>query len=160
MQWVASTLHTTSEHDVSIITTADAHTSAASIRMNWRPPADLNVPVRLAAQMKSGFSACAITFRTSFPAYRWLGGEASQSAHVHCCLQTVCPMCVRNFRPHVEGTNFFWVQDCSPSDRHSVTFQGNSIAACRILWNFRTVNLSYLLPHKPCQITHVFGRNT
>jgi len=27
MQWVASTLHTTSEHGVSSITTADAHTS-------------------------------------------------------------------------------------------------------------------------------------
>ena len=37
MEWVASTLHTTSEHDVSSITTADAHTSAASIRLNWRP---------------------------------------------------------------------------------------------------------------------------
>jgi hypothetical protein len=32
--WVASTLHTTSEHGVSSITTADAHTSAASSRLN------------------------------------------------------------------------------------------------------------------------------
>ena len=38
MQWVASTLHTTSEHGVSSITTADAHTSAVSSRLNWRPP--------------------------------------------------------------------------------------------------------------------------
>jgi hypothetical protein len=30
MEWVAGTLHTTSEHGVSSITTADAHTSAAS----------------------------------------------------------------------------------------------------------------------------------
>jgi len=37
-EWVASTLHTTSEHGVSSITTADAHTSAASSRLNWRPP--------------------------------------------------------------------------------------------------------------------------
>jgi len=37
MQWVASTLHTTSEHGVSSITTADAHTSAASSRLNRRP---------------------------------------------------------------------------------------------------------------------------
>ena len=29
--------HTTSEHGVSSITTADTHTSAASIRLNWRP---------------------------------------------------------------------------------------------------------------------------
>ena len=33
-QWVASTLHTTSEHGVSGITTADVHTSAASSRLN------------------------------------------------------------------------------------------------------------------------------
>jgi len=37
MEWVASTHHTTSELGVSSITTADAHTSAASSRMNWRP---------------------------------------------------------------------------------------------------------------------------
>jgi len=36
MEWVASTLHTTSEHGVSSITTADAHASAASSRLNWR----------------------------------------------------------------------------------------------------------------------------
>jgi len=35
MKWVASTLHSTSEHGVSSITTADAHTSAASSRLNW-----------------------------------------------------------------------------------------------------------------------------
>ena len=34
MEWVASTLHTTSEHGVSSITTADAHTSAANSRLN------------------------------------------------------------------------------------------------------------------------------
>jgi len=34
MEWVASILHTTSEHGVSSITTADAHTSAASSRLN------------------------------------------------------------------------------------------------------------------------------
>jgi len=37
MECVRSTLHTTSEHAVSSITTADAHTSAASSRLNWRP---------------------------------------------------------------------------------------------------------------------------
>jgi len=49
MQWVASTLHTTSEHGVSSITTADAHTSAASSRLKLHPPrADLNGLVRFA----------------------------------------------------------------------------------------------------------------
>jgi len=37
MEWVASTLHTTSEHGVSSLTTADAHNSATSSRLNWRP---------------------------------------------------------------------------------------------------------------------------
>jgi len=37
MEWVASTLHTTSEHGVSSITTADAHTSAASSRLTDVP---------------------------------------------------------------------------------------------------------------------------
>ena len=35
MEWVASTLHTTTEHGVSSITTADVHTSAASSRLKW-----------------------------------------------------------------------------------------------------------------------------
>ena len=34
MEWVASTVYTNLEHDVSSINTADAHTSAASIRLN------------------------------------------------------------------------------------------------------------------------------
>jgi len=34
MEWVTSTLHTTSEHSVSSIITADAHNSAASSRLN------------------------------------------------------------------------------------------------------------------------------
>ena len=63
MQWVASTLHTTSEHGVPSITTADAHTSAASSRLNWRPRAGLNGLVLFARKTKSGFSACAITFQ-------------------------------------------------------------------------------------------------
>jgi len=63
MQWVASTLHTTSEHGVSSITTADAHTSAASSRLNWRLPADLNGLVRFERKTKSGFCVCAITFQ-------------------------------------------------------------------------------------------------
>ena len=43
MEWVASTLHTNSEHGLSNITTADAHTSA-----ELTPPADLNGLVRFA----------------------------------------------------------------------------------------------------------------
>ena len=34
MEWVASTPHTTAEHGVSSITTADVHTSAAGSQLN------------------------------------------------------------------------------------------------------------------------------
>ena len=63
MEWVASTLHTTLEHGVSNITTADAHTSAASRRLNWRPCRfQWTRPFR--RKTKSVFCACAITFQT------------------------------------------------------------------------------------------------
>ena len=59
---VSSTLHTTSEHGVSNITTADAHTSAAISRLNWRPRwFKWTRPFR--RKMKSSFCACAITFQ-------------------------------------------------------------------------------------------------
>jgi hypothetical protein len=62
MAWVASTLQTTSEHGVSSITTADAHNSAASSRLNWRPRRfKRTCPFR--RKTKSGFCACAITFQ-------------------------------------------------------------------------------------------------
>ena len=63
MEWVASTLHITSEHGVSRITTADAHPSAASSRLNWRPRRfKWTRPFR--RKTKSVFCACAITFQT------------------------------------------------------------------------------------------------
>jgi len=62
MEWVASTLQTTSERGVSSITTADAHTSAASSRLNWRSRQfKWTRPFR--RKTKSGFCACAITFQ-------------------------------------------------------------------------------------------------
>ena len=62
MRWVASTLHTTSEHGVSSITTADAHTPAASSRRDWHPRRfQWTRPFR--RKTKSSFFACAITFQ-------------------------------------------------------------------------------------------------
>ena len=64
MNWVASTLHTTSEHGVSSITTAYAHTSTASSRPNW-PPSPLFKWTRpFRRKTKSGLCECAITFPT------------------------------------------------------------------------------------------------
>jgi hypothetical protein len=62
MEWVASTLHTTLEYDVSSITTADAHTVAASSRLNWRP-CWFKWTCLFCQKTKSGFCTCAITFR-------------------------------------------------------------------------------------------------
>ena len=62
MECVASTVHTTSEHGVSSITTADAHISAASSRLNWRPcQFKWTRPFR--RKTKPGFCACAFTFQ-------------------------------------------------------------------------------------------------
>jgi len=62
MEWVASTLHTTLERGVSIFTTTDAHTSAVSSRLNWRPRRfKWTRPFR--RKTKSGFCACVITFQ-------------------------------------------------------------------------------------------------
>jgi hypothetical protein len=66
MEWVASNLHTTSKHGVSSITTADANTSAASSRLNWRPCRfKWTLPFR--RKTKSGFCVCTITFQTQSP---------------------------------------------------------------------------------------------
>ena len=62
MEWIGSTLHTTSEHDVSSITSADAHTSAASSRLNWRPRR-FKWTHSFRRKTKSDFCACAITFQ-------------------------------------------------------------------------------------------------
>jgi hypothetical protein len=63
IKWVSSTLYTTSEDGLSSITTADAHTSAASSRLNWRPRRFKWIrPFH--RKTKSGFCTCAITFQT------------------------------------------------------------------------------------------------
>jgi len=83
MEWVASTLHTTSEHCVSSITTADAHTSAASSRPNWRPRRfKWTRPFR--RKTKSGFCEGAISFQTQSRT----GQATYDMAHAHCMLDT------------------------------------------------------------------------
>ena len=77
MEWVASTLHTTSEHGVSSITTTDAHTSAASSWLSWRPCRfKWTRPFR--RNMKSGFCSCAITFQLTSTHIARLCNETSR----------------------------------------------------------------------------------
>jgi hypothetical protein len=85
----SSTLHTNSEHGVSSITAADAHTSAASSRLNWRPRRfKWARPFR--RKTKSGFCACAITFQTQSTAIQvalvyahWFINAACQFTSLH-----------------------------------------------------------------------------
>jgi hypothetical protein len=68
IEWLLQYSHTTSERGVSSITNADAHTSAASSRLNWRPCRfKWTRPFR--RKTKSGFCACAITFQTHSTQY-------------------------------------------------------------------------------------------
>ena len=81
--------HATSECGISSITQADAHTSVATSRLNWRPHRfKWTSPFR--GKTKSGFCACALTFRTSYTQLRaiysvdggtcwsqWIGGSMS-----------------------------------------------------------------------------------
>ena len=63
MEWVASTLHTTSERGVSSITIADVHNSPASSRLNGRPRR-FRWTRPFLRKTKSGFCLCAVTFQT------------------------------------------------------------------------------------------------
>jgi hypothetical protein len=67
MQLVASIQHTTSEHGVSSITTADAYISAASSRLNWCPCQFKWAPP-FRRKTKSGFCAC---HHISNAVYQW-----------------------------------------------------------------------------------------
>ena len=68
MEWVASTLHTTSERGVSSITTADTQTSAASSSTELTPPADLNGLVRFAERRNMDSARVPSRFKRSLSA--------------------------------------------------------------------------------------------
>jgi hypothetical protein len=80
--------HYLSEYGVSNITTTDAHTSAASSWLNWRPPAGLNGLVPFRRKTKSGFCACDITFQlastyTNHATWHWSGLLMGESPFRH-----------------------------------------------------------------------------
>jgi hypothetical protein len=118
MECVASTLHTTSEHDVSSITTADAHTSAASSRLKWSPRRfKWTRPFR--RKMKSGFYACAITFQTqSTTRYKCFQYGLKPSALMDLSFQTS-----KTSKPTSQNCSItFWsVKDII---RYCINFQG------------------------------------
>jgi hypothetical protein len=111
MEWAASTLHTSSEHGVSSITTANAHTSSVSIRQNWRPRR-LNGPVCF-AERRNLFSARVPSYfkrsiRVSdaggISCVHWLkhAGSRCVSEWSRCLNLTLCTACL------VLMTVIFW----------------------------------------------------
>ena len=96
MEWVASTFHTTPEHSVSSITTADAHTSAASSRPNWHPCRfKWTYPFR--RKTKSGFCTCAITFQTQSAAV--LGAGSVRGTRRNPCSCYLARLTTRHYCP-------------------------------------------------------------
>jgi len=120
MEWVASTLHTTSEHGVSNITTADVHNSAASSRLNWRPPADLNGLARFAERRKSGFCACAITFQTQSKTAEERNCRHCRPSCALCwiqegAMQNTLVSAVASFQLNLQHLSGITSANCSPS---------------------------------------------
>ena len=89
MEWVASTLHTTSEHGVSSITSAYAYTSAASSRLNWRP-FRFKWTRPFSRKTKSGLCACAIIFQLASTTAELHGGSnmTGTNLYVNKCKQS------------------------------------------------------------------------
>jgi len=81
MEWVASTLHTTSEHGVYSITTADAHTSAANSRL--KSHADLNGFIHFAKRQNLVSAHVPSHFKRSLPQLKsWLEPDLPNSFSV------------------------------------------------------------------------------
>jgi hypothetical protein len=104
MELVAITLHTTSEHGVSRVTTADAHTSADSSRLNWHPRR-FKWTRPFLCKTESGFCACAITFQTQSAS--WHG----DCRPIHCGETAVGPeLCVGTCGGRVEANETIYKQ--------------------------------------------------
>jgi hypothetical protein len=135
MVWVASTLHTTSEHGVCSITTADAHTSAASSQLNWRPRRfKWTRPFR--RKTRSGFCACAVTFQ-------------SQSVYIGCLVTLYFVRRGVSSRPDQRKDWCLFMKECRES-RQSKYFQIRAtyleIPGARYLDSIPTMkNVTFLL---------------
>jgi len=145
MQWVASTLHTTSEHGVSSITTADAHTLAASSRLNWCPRADLNrlfhfaerrnlvsarVPSRFkrsllvrASETSNLLSNALETERKASPA----SGTGSNAERCRCEVAAISENCAQTGKTKCRG----WQRTAIPLLAAQVSMSGRSFISYR-----------------------------
>jgi len=139
MQLVASTLHTTSEHGVSSITTADAHTSAASSRLNWRPTDDLNGLVRFAE--RRNLASARVPSHFNWPVQHKFGRVFSESFGFPCLFR---------HKIFVTTKHYYLL---THSMQQSPSSKANSFSASqeipRILWN---PNVPYLIHKWPTPV--------
>ena len=139
MEWVASTLHTTSVCVISSIATADAHTSAASSRMNWHPRRfKWTRPFR--RRKNYGLCSCVITFQlTSTRLTVW--GLASEK------FKDLCVMYIYRVALYARTACLFWcgsemnVLEVTLNEAHFVHPRGTlnmGVAGSPKLRNFST----------------------
>jgi hypothetical protein len=147
MEWVASTLHATSEHGVSSITTAVVHTSAASSRLNWCP-CRFNWTCPFRWKTKFGFCVRVITF------------QMQSTSSFQCCLldgtdKSIELSCVTLFCgaewSDLNSSSLYHVCPCEKIVHHLL---------CKKLvgshdWFWMAVEGKWLICHlKPCRATH------
>ena len=119
-EWVASTLRTTSEQGVSSITTADAYTSAASSRLNWRPRR-FKWTRPFSRKTKSGFCACVITF------------QLACTGVTHCWRKKMCDVW--------SSLNYFADTRANSHYRDSMEVQGRDLSRAVISCNNYTASV-------------------
>ena len=149
MEWVASTLHTISEHGASSITTADAHTSADSSRLKWSP-CRCKWTRLFRRKTKSGFFACAITFQLASTNSRKIYQSRCQANNsITCHNVTLCiyflsclPFGASLLHIYSPGTDLYgsmyvfwksWVQTSTrPEKRPDAKWHCERLTPCRV----------------------------
>jgi len=128
MEWVASTLHSTLEHGVSSITTADAHTLAAGSRLNWSLHW-FKWTCLFCQKMKSGFCACAITFQMQ---------STTICAMYGCSFVSCCDMNVLQMSPFYttvcEYMKCVWLWGCVTHNTHPSASVFGLVLMRPLLW--------------------------
>ena len=135
MECVASTLHTTSEHGVSSITTADPPTSTASSRLNWRPCRfKWTRPFR--RRTKSGFCACATIFQTQSTRRHFVSLLLARLHHINCVDPLPLATVRYETRRHMERSEFVSPPDTeTPQIEHQLTTASVSCLAAFVSSN-------------------------
>jgi len=146
MEWVTRTLHTTSENGVSNIITADAHTSAASCRLNWRPPCRFKWTRPFRLKTKISFCACAITFQTQSTCSRQFYGIGSPHTVRYSCIIYGSLSCKAKTKSHFQVDTTAEPRD-TINEHYVSDYKNNpSLNVCTCGENCKKLNQSHYRP--------------